>query len=113
MKDKNIKAKLKDHLLQGKKITPLQAWRRWGTSRLAVYVRRLRIEGWNIETTIKAQQRRSIRRVFTCENSKGEQDRIGGVFETLTHNFRMEGDSVRKEGAAQFIFQADRNHNGN
>lgn len=53
MKDKNIKAKLKDHLLQGKKITPLQAWRRWGTSRLAVYVRRLRIEGWNIETTIK------------------------------------------------------------
>lgn len=58
MKDTNgkqVKARLKVHLLQGKSITPNQALRMWRTSRLATYVLRLRHEGMDIITTMKTE----------------------------------------------------------
>ncbi len=47
---KNIKPKLRQYLLRGKSITQLQALRIFGTSRLAVYINRLRADGMIIQT---------------------------------------------------------------
>lgn len=52
LKEKNVKGRLRLILASGKTITPLQAWKHLGTSRLAVYIRRLRLEGMEIETEI-------------------------------------------------------------
>lgn len=49
-KEKNVKGRLRMWLASGKTITPLQAWKHFGTSRLAVYINRLRNEGMKIET---------------------------------------------------------------
>ncbi len=51
-KPKQVKARLKVHLLLGKSITPLQAWNLWKTTRLASYILRLRNDGLKISTTI-------------------------------------------------------------
>lgn len=47
------KARIKVWLLQGKKLTPMIAWSRWKCTRLAVYIHRLRKDGFRIESTIK------------------------------------------------------------
>jgi len=47
---KDIKPKLRQYLLKGNSITQLQALRKFGTSRLAVYILRLRQDGLNIKT---------------------------------------------------------------
>lgn len=49
---RQIKARLKIHLLQGKSITHNQAQEKWGTNRLAVYIERLRKDGLRITTKI-------------------------------------------------------------
>jgi hypothetical protein len=41
-KEKQVLARLKVWLLMGKTITPLQAWNKFHTSRLASYIHRLR-----------------------------------------------------------------------
>lgn len=48
MKELQIKPRLKVHLLKGKTITALQALKRYGTIRLAVYINRLRNDGHKI-----------------------------------------------------------------
>lgn len=48
-KEKNVEAHLKVWLLQGREITHNQAQKMWGTNRLAEYIRRLRVEGMDIE----------------------------------------------------------------
>jgi hypothetical protein len=50
MAKKFIEVRLKNYLLSGKSITPLQALHRWGTFRIAVYVQRLRDKGYAIDT---------------------------------------------------------------
>ena len=50
MKPTQVKDRLKVRLLSGQSVTPLQALRRWGCFRLAVYVNRLRNEGMKIKT---------------------------------------------------------------
>lgn len=50
MPKRYIKTLLKNYLLQGRSITPLQALHRWGTFRIAVYIQRLRDEGYAIDT---------------------------------------------------------------
>lgn len=47
---KQVKPRLKARLLMGKTITQNQALKLWGTSRLAVYVNRLRNDGMDIHT---------------------------------------------------------------
>lgn len=47
---KNVEARLKIHLLQGKSITHNEALRLFGTNRLAEYVRRLREDGMPVIT---------------------------------------------------------------
>lgn len=42
---KDVKNRLRTWLLQGKSITSNQALRKWRTSRIAIYVCRLRAEG--------------------------------------------------------------------
>lgn len=49
-KEKQVKARLKVLLLRGNSITALQAWKKFKTNRLAVYIQRLRDDGLNIET---------------------------------------------------------------
>lgn len=49
-KEKQVKARLKVWLLRGNSITALQAWKKFKTNRLAVYIQRLRDDGLNIET---------------------------------------------------------------
>lgn len=49
---KNVEARLKVHLLQGKTITHNQALRKFRTNRLAEFIRRLRKEGMKIETVM-------------------------------------------------------------
>lgn len=49
-KQKQVKARLKTRLLMGKTITQNQALSLWRTSRLAVFVNRLRNEGMDIHT---------------------------------------------------------------
>lgn len=44
MKQKQVKAKLKVHLLLGKSISHNQAQKRWHTNRLASYIHRLKKE---------------------------------------------------------------------
>lgn len=51
-KKKQVKARLRIHLLQGKSITQLQAYELWKTTRLAVYIRRLREDGMRIKMTM-------------------------------------------------------------
>lgn len=51
-KPKQVKAHLKIHLLQGKSITQLQAFKLWKTTRLAVFINRLRREGMKIQTVM-------------------------------------------------------------
>lgn len=46
---KQVKPRLKVHLLKGKSITHNQAQKMWGTNRLAEYVRRLRKDGMDID----------------------------------------------------------------
>jgi hypothetical protein len=48
MKEKNVEAHLKVHLLRGKSISHNQAQRLFGTNRLAEYIRRLRAKGMKI-----------------------------------------------------------------
>ncbi len=50
---KDVKNRLRKHLLSGGKVTQNQALRWWRTSRLAVYVRRLRKEG--MKNTLKTK----------------------------------------------------------
>lgn len=45
-----VKASVADALLAGERITSLQAWARWGTSRLAGLIHQLRREGWPIDS---------------------------------------------------------------
>lgn len=45
--------RIKVWLLQGKVLTPRIAFARWNCWRLAVYIHRLRKQGFNIQTTIK------------------------------------------------------------
>lgn len=47
---KQVKEKLRAHLLKGRTITHNQAQAKWHTNRLAEYVRRLRMEGMDIIT---------------------------------------------------------------
>lgn len=47
---KGIKEKLKEHLESGKSITPMEALKKFGCFRLAVYVDRLRKDGMTIHT---------------------------------------------------------------
>lgn len=47
---KNVKEHLKVHLLKGGTVTQLQALNWWQTSRLAVYVDRLRKSGYVVKT---------------------------------------------------------------
>lgn len=49
-KQKQVKGHLKAWLLMGKSITSNQALKMWRTSRLAVYINRLRNEGMKIVT---------------------------------------------------------------
>lgn len=49
-KQKQVKARLKVWLLRGNSITAWQAWKKFKTNRLAVYIQRLRDDGLNIET---------------------------------------------------------------
>lgn len=56
-KQKQVKAKLKTYLLMGKSITSNQALKRWRTSRLAVFINRLRNEGMNIDTEMVTDKR--------------------------------------------------------
>ena len=51
-KPNQVEARLKIALLDGQKVTPLQALARWNTFRLAVYVDRLRKKGLNVQTTM-------------------------------------------------------------
>lgn len=46
----SVKASILDALLAGERITSLQAWARWGTSRLAALIHQLRREGWAIDS---------------------------------------------------------------
>ena len=46
---KNVEAHLKIWLLEGRQISSKMAWQRWGTSRLAEYIRRLRNDGMDIK----------------------------------------------------------------
>lgn len=48
-----FKPRIKIWLLQGKTLTPAIALKKWKCFRLAVYIRRLRQDGFKIETTIK------------------------------------------------------------
>lgn len=57
MKQKDVKPRLKVHLLLGKTITQSQALKRWRTSRLAVYINRLRNDGMNIVTEMVTDKR--------------------------------------------------------
>jgi hypothetical protein len=52
MKRKNVLARLKVHLLLGKTITQKEAYKMWRTTRLASYVRRLRVMQYDIHTEI-------------------------------------------------------------
>ena len=52
---KNVEARLKVHLLQGKSITHNQAQAKFGTNRLAEYIRRLRADGMDIITERKIE----------------------------------------------------------
>lgn len=47
------KPRIKVFLLQGKVLTPMIALKRWGCFRLAVYIQRLRKDGFKITTTMK------------------------------------------------------------
>jgi hypothetical protein len=49
MKQKNVEARLKIHLLEGKTITHNQALTKFGTNRLAEFIRRLRNKGMKIK----------------------------------------------------------------
>ena len=57
MKQKQVKARLKVHLLKGKSVTSNQALAMWHTSRLAVYINRLRDDGMKIVTEIVKDKR--------------------------------------------------------
>lgn len=74
IKGKNIEAKLKVWLLQGKSITHNEAQKMWGTSRLAVYKRRLVKKGMNIKTEMVYNGRDSYGR-YSLE-VKPKVDRI-------------------------------------
>lgn len=52
MKQKQVKARLKIHLLLGKKVTQAKVLALWRTTRLASYIFRLRREGMRIKSTI-------------------------------------------------------------
>jgi hypothetical protein len=52
IKKKDVEAHLKVWLLQGKEITHNEAQKKWGTNRLAEYIRRLRANGMKIEMTM-------------------------------------------------------------
>lgn len=56
-KQKQVKARLKTRLLMGKTITQNQALSLWRTSRLAVFVNRLRNEGMDIHTEMVTDKR--------------------------------------------------------
>lgn len=45
-----IKARIRAALLAGERLTPLDAWARFGTSRLAALIHQLRREGMRIDT---------------------------------------------------------------
>jgi biotin operon repressor len=57
-----IKALLKNYLLSGKSITGLQALKRWGTIRLAVYIQRLRNDGYKIKTEMVTEKGKTFAR---------------------------------------------------
>lgn len=52
-KTPQFKPRIKVFLLQGKVLTPMIALKRWKCFRLAVYIDRLRKDGFRIETTMK------------------------------------------------------------
>lgn len=56
-KQKQVKARLKTYLLMGKSITQAQALKRWKTSRLAVFINRLRNDGMEIDTEMVTDKR--------------------------------------------------------
>ena len=56
-KQKQVKANLKTYLLMGKSITQAQALKRWKTSRLAVFINRLRNDGMEIDTEMVTDKR--------------------------------------------------------
>lgn len=49
---KDVKTLLKKHLEKGRTVTGLQALRWWQTTRLAVYVQRLRKDGYVVKTNM-------------------------------------------------------------
>lgn len=57
-----IKTLLKNYLLSGKSITPLEALHRWGTFRIAVYIQRLRDEGYAIDTEMVTERGKTFAR---------------------------------------------------
>ncbi len=59
-----IKTLLRNYLLQGKSITGLQALNRWGTIRLAVYVQRLRDEGYNVKKEMVKEKNKTYAKYF-------------------------------------------------
>lgn len=50
MKTKSAKQKLRNWILSGKAITPIQALDKFGIFRLSARILELRNEGWNIDT---------------------------------------------------------------
>ncbi len=57
-----IEVSLKNYLLSGKSITPLQALKRWQTFRIAVYIQRLRDKGYAIDTEMVKQGNKTFAR---------------------------------------------------
>lgn len=54
------KPRIKVWLLQGKALTPMIALKKWGCFRLAVYIHRLRKEGFRIEGKIKYDKKKGV-----------------------------------------------------
>lgn len=62
MKTKSAKQKLRDWIISGKAITPLQALNRFGIFRLSARVLEMRNEGYDIETKMVEQNGKTFAR---------------------------------------------------
>lgn len=62
MRHRYIKQLVKLYLLSGRTLTPMQALKRWGTFRVAVYIQRLRDEGYAIDTEMVKEGNKTFAR---------------------------------------------------
>ena len=61
---KHLKPRIKTYLLQGKKVTVLQALKMWGTTELRVYVSRLIKDGYNVQSEEVKKGKKRFNRYF-------------------------------------------------